>query len=196
MTTAAIYEASPVNRKRRTYAELAVVDEAIVEAIRADHPVTLRGVYYRVVAAGAVDKTEAGYQLVGRQLLKLRRNGVVPYSWITDGTRWVTRPTTWTGFDEMLEDAAASHRRALWHDQPHEVQIFTEKDAISGVILPITERWDVPLGVLRGYASESFAYSMAAAISDVLNGGKTVHVYQLGDHDRPAWTPGGISSAR
>jgi hypothetical protein len=189
--TAAVYGASPVRRRRRTNAELAGVDEAIVDAVRADHPVTLRGVYYRVVSAGAVEKTEKAYQLVGRQLLKLRRSGVVPYSWITDGTRWVTRPTTWTGIDEMLEDAAASYRRALWHDQPHEVQIFTEKDAISGVILPITERWDVPLGVLRGYASESFAHSMAESIRAALDRGKTVHVYQLGDHD-----PSGVDAWR
>jgi hypothetical protein len=167
------------------------VDEAIVDAVRADHPMTLRGVYYRVVSAGAVEKTERAYQLVGRQLLKLRRNGVVPYSWITDGTRWVTRPTTWSGIDEMLEDAAASYRRALWHDQPHEVQVFTEKDAISGVILPITERWDVPLGVLRGYASESFAHSMAESIRAALDRDKTVHVYQLGDHD-----PSGVDAWR
>jgi hypothetical protein len=192
MTTASIYEANPVNRKRRTNAELAVVDEAIVEAIRADHPVTLRGVYYRVVSAGAVDKTEAGYQLVGRQLLKLRRSGVVPYPWITDGTRWVTRPTTWTGIDETLEDAASSYRRALWHDQPHEVQVFTEKDAISGVILPITERWDVPLGVLRGYASVPFAHSVAQSIieSNKFRSGSTF-VYQIGDHD-----PSGVDAWR
>jgi len=117
----------------------------------------LRGVYYRVVSAGAVDKTEASYRLVGRQLLKLRRAGQVPYSWITDGTRWITKPDTWNDLDAMLADAAVSYRRALWRDQGADVHIFTEKDAISGVLLPVTERWDVPLGVLRGYCSESFA---------------------------------------
>ena len=54
----------------------------------------------------------------------------------------------------MLEDAAASYRRMLWHDQAAEVQVYTEKDAVSGVLYPVTAQWDVPLGVLRGYASE------------------------------------------
>jgi hypothetical protein len=49
----------------------------------------------------------------------------LPYPWITDGTWWITKPTTWTELDEMLDDAAASYRRALWHDQPDEMQIFT-----------------------------------------------------------------------
>lgn len=175
---------STVKRTRRSNAQLNDLDAAIVEAVRAEHPVTLRGVYYRVVSVGAVDKTEAGYRVVGRQLLKLRRAYVIPYSWITDGTRWITAPTTWSSLDEMLDDAASSYRRALWHDSPDEVHVFTEKDAISGVILPVTKKWDVPLGVLRGYSSESFAHSVAQDIieSNSARSGVT-YVYQLGDHD-------------
>lgn len=187
MTTEA-YGSSTVNRRRRSNAELASIDEAILHAVIDEHPVSLRGVYYRVVSAGAVDKTELGYRLVGRQLLKLRRASVIPYSWITDGTRWVVRPATHSDVEQMLTDAAASYRRALWHNQPVEVHIFTEKDAITGVIDGVTSTWDVPLGVLRGYCSESFAHSMAEAIDDA---GKPVFVYQLGDHD-----PSGIDAWR
>jgi hypothetical protein len=183
------YGSSTVNRQRRTAAQLAAVDDAIVDAVLADSPVTLRGVYYRVVSAGAVEKTEDGYRLVGRELLKLRRAGRVSYADITDGTRWITRPRTWGHLDQMLEDAALSYRRALWHDQGVEVQVFTEKDAISGVILPVTERYDVPLGVARGYASESFAWSCAQSICDAP--GTHVYVYQLGDHD-----PSGVDAWR
>lgn len=89
----------------------------------------------------------------------------------------------------MLNDAAASYRRSLWHDQAVEVHVFTEKDAISGVLLPVTESWDVPLGVLRGYSSESFAYSVAAAIKGC--GKRAIFVYQLGDHD-----PSGLDAWR
>jgi hypothetical protein len=187
------YGPSTVNRRRRrTDLQLEVIDEAIVAAVEEDHPVTLRGVYYRVVSAGAVDKTENGYRLVGRELIKLRRSGVIPYTRITDGTRWITKPTTWSSIDEMLDDAASSYRRALWHDTADEVMIFTEKDAISGVILPITSRWDVPLGVLRGYSSESFAHSVAESIiySNSRRDGST-YVYQLGDHD-----PSGVDAWR
>jgi hypothetical protein len=70
-----------------------------------------------VVSAGAIDKTEDGYRLVGRELLKLRRSGAIPYDWITDGTRWINKPDSYDDLDQMLEDAAASYRPALWHDQ-------------------------------------------------------------------------------
>lgn len=192
MTAAPAYGSSTVKRIRRTNMELEALDNAIIEAVTMEHPVTLRGVYYRVVSAGAVDKTEAGYRLIGRQLLKLRRSGAVPYSWITDGTRWITKPETHDSVEQMLADAAASYRRALWHDQPVDIHIFAEKDAVSGVLMPVIDEWDVPLGVLRGYSSESFAHSVAEALAGSLRRGKEeVYVYQLGDHD-----PSGLDAWR
>jgi hypothetical protein len=182
----AVYGASPA--KRRTNAELAIVDDAIAAAVNADAPITLRGVYYKVVSAGAVEKTEDGYRLVGRQLLKLRRARRVSYADITDGTRWISKPSSWANLDQMLTDAASSYRRALWRDQGVDVQIFTEKDAISGVVLPVTELYDVPLGVARGYASESFAWSCAQSVCRAPG---DVYVYQLGDHD-----PSGVDAWR
>jgi hypothetical protein len=187
----AVYGASPVKRQRRTKAELATVDDAIIEAVETEHPVTLRGVFYRVVSAGAVEKTEQGYDLTGRELLKLRRAGAIRYDWITDGTRWVNKPDSYDDLSQMLEDAAASYRRALWRDQATEVQIYSEKDAISGVVLPVTRRWDVPLGIVRGYSSETFAWSVAQSIRDAALRGKAVRVYQLGDHD-----PSGVDAWR
>jgi hypothetical protein len=187
----AVYGASPVNRLRRTRAELAAVDDAIIEAVETEHPVTLRGVFYRVVSAGEVEKTEHGYRLIGRELLKLRRAGAIRYDWITDGTRWINKPDSYDDLTQMLEDAAASYRRALWHRQPAEVQIYSEKDAISGVVLPVTHHWDVPLGIVRGYSSESFAWSVAQSIIDAAERGKATHVYQLGDHD-----PSGVDAWR
>ncbi len=186
-----VYGTSTVKRRRRTNGELADVDAAIVAAVEMEHPVTLRGVFYRVVSAGAVEKSELGYRLIGRQLLKLRRAGAVPYSHIADGTRWINKPDTWSGLDKMLEDAAASYRRALWHDQPVEVQVYSEKDAITGVVREVTERWDVPLGITRGYSSESYAWSVAQSVRYAFVRGKRVFIYDLGDHD-----PSGVDAWR
>lgn len=174
------YGASTVKRRRRTTAQLTEIDDVIYAAVEAEHPVSLRGVFYRVVSAGAVDKTENDYRVVGRQLLKLRRAGVVPYWWITDGTRLLRKPRTHHGLEDALNDVSASYRRALWDRQPVEVVILSEKDAISGVILPVTAKWDVELGIVRGYSSETFAYTVA---EDIAHASKPVYLYQLGDHD-------------
>jgi hypothetical protein len=186
------YVPSTVKRTRRTAAALDVLDDAIETAVEQDSPVTLRGVFYRVVSAGGVDKSEAGYRAIGRQLIKLRRSGRVPYSSITDGTRLIQKPESWTAADEMLADAAASYRRSLWHSQDAEVIVMSEKDAISGVVYPVTAAWDVELGITRGYSSETFTHSVAETIIDnYWQRSKTTYVYQLGDHD-----PSGVDAWR
>lgn len=183
-----IYSPRLVKRKRRTDAELQELDTAIVAAVEIEAPVTLRGVYYRVVSAGAVEKTDAGYQVIKRQLLKLRRSGVIPYGDIVDGTRQFTGLRAYDDLDQALDDMAASYRRRLWHDQGVAVVMLTEKDAIRGVVEPRTLHWDVPFGVMRGNASESFLYDMAMRI----RGRRCpVYVYQLGDHD-----PSGVDAWR
>ncbi|CAI7979449.1 conserved hypothetical protein [Frankia sp. Hr75.2] len=174
------YGSSTVKRQRRNSAQLDALDAAIVQVVTEDAPLTLRGVYYRVLSLGAVEKSENDYRAIGRELLKLRRTGVIPYTSITDGTRWIMKPTSWDSLGEMLDDAAASYRRALWHDQPAHVEVYAEKDAIAGILHDVTARWDVPLGVLRGYASESFTWNVAEAIKAQ---GKAAYVYHFGDHD-------------
>lgn len=191
MTTDEVYGSRPVKRSRPTRGELKTVDDAIVEAARVEHPVSLRGIYYRVVSAGAVPKTEAAYKQVSRELVKLRAAGTVPYSWITDGTRLLRKPRSYRDVEAMLDDVAASYRKMLWYDAPVEVIVLSEKDAISGTILPITAKYDVELGIVRGYSSVTFAYSVAETVKENTSIGKTTFIYQIGDHD-----PSGVDAWR
>jgi hypothetical protein len=181
-----VYRTSPLNgqRHRRTNAELAEIDDAIYEIAEAEEPVTVRGLFYRVVSRGLVPKTDKdknnGYAVVQREALKMRRRGDLPYGWITDGTRLTYRPDTWSSAQAALENTAQMYRRALWIDQDVHVEVWVEKDAISGVVYPVTAQYDVPLMVSRGYSSETFLWSTAEDINDE---GKPAVIYQLGDHD-------------
>lgn len=185
--TTKVYGASTAKRGRSTKQELESLDETIMELLFEEHPATLRGTFYRVVSAGAVEKSDAGYRKVGRQVLKLRRAGRLPYSWITDGTRYVVRPRTWADAESAVREVSRTYRRMLWQYQPTDVQLFTEKDAITGVIEDVCDEWDVPIGVLRGYASDSFAWRVA----EFLPPEKVTVMYQLGDHD-----PSGVDAWR
>lgn len=165
---------------RLTKPEMARLHDAIYAAAELEHPITLRGVFYRVVSAGESPKSKAAYDRIGREVLKMRREGRLPYSWIADGTRWTRKPKTHRDLESALEDTRALYRRRLWDNQADEVQIFSEKDAITGVIYPVTAEWDVPLCVVRGFSSETYLYSIAESIKDAK---WPVYFYQLGDHD-------------
>jgi hypothetical protein len=184
------YETSALNghRHRRTNDELAQIDRAILDVAEAENPVTVRGLFYRVMSLGLVPKTERGYYVVQRQTLKLRRAGVLPYGWITDGTRLRLKPLTWSSTQAALENTAKMYRRDLWIDQDVHVEIWTEKDAIRGVVYPVTEEYDVPLMISRGYSSETFLHDTAEEINAI---GKDSVIYQLGDHD-----PSGVDAWR
>lgn len=165
---------------RRTRLEMDVVRDAIYDVLDDQHPATVRGVYYQVVSAGAVPKTEAQYKTVVRLLVEMRANGTIPYTWIADATRWMRKPRTYSSLGSMLDHTVATYRRALWDDQDTYVEVWLEKEALAGVISAVTGPWDVPLMVTRGYPSLSFMYSAAETIKAA---NKPTHLYYLGDHD-------------
>jgi hypothetical protein len=117
----------------------------------------------------------------------MRRSGVLPYGWLADNTRWQRKPTTFTGVEEALAETARTYRKALWADSSAYVEIWLEKDALSGVVYPITSQFDVPLMVARGYASLSFLHSAAEYIDDL---DVPTFIYHLGDFD-----PSGVNAA-
>lgn len=186
--TVPVYAASRIRRYRRTGAELALIYDAIYRISEADEPMTLRGLFYRLVSDGLIPKQENEYDKTGRYLLKLRREGIVPYDWIADSTRWMRKPRTYGSLEEALAHTAHTYRRAVWDDQPSYVELWCEKDTLAGALYQETEPWDVPLLVCRGFTSETYVYSAAEAIRAY---DRPTCIYLLTDHD-----PSGVAIAR
>jgi hypothetical protein len=148
-------------------------------------PMTVRGLFYCVEMAGIVPKSEAGYGEVANQVLQMRRRGVLPYGFIADHTRWVRKPQTFTGLQAYFEHGRQAYRRAVWDEQQVYIECWAEKDAIAGILSDVTNEWDVPLLVCRGYSSETFVYSAAEAIKAQ---SKPALLYYFGD-----WDPSGVN---
>jgi hypothetical protein len=183
-----VYRASPIKRSRRSKAEIARIRDTIYAVLENERPMTVRQVFYQLVTLGVIDKTEAEYKrTVCRLLTRMRTDGVIPYGWISDNTRWMRKPRTYSGLDAALETTARAYRKSLWDEQDAYVEIWCEKDALAGVIYRITEKWDVPLMVTRGYSSLSFLYEAAQAMPT----DKPIHLYYLGDFD-----PSGVDAER
>lgn len=145
-------------------------------------PMTTRGIFYNCENRfHVVPKTEAGYGKVQRQVLAMRRAGVLPYSFIADHTRWIRKPTTYTGLEAYFDEGRKAYRRAIWDTQADYVEVWCEKDAIAGILCDVTDSWDVPLLVVRGYTSETFAHNAAENIKQI---GKVAHIYYFGDWDK------------
>ncbi len=167
---------------------MAIRFEALIRIVNEVCPCSVRQVYYQATVHEVVDKTEAGYDKVQRALVTLRRTGRVPYRSITDNTRWQIRPTTFTSIEHALAETTRLYRRAVWDDVDAYVEVWLEKDALAGVVHPITDAYDVPLMVARGFSSISFLHS---ASEDIAALKKPAYIYHLGDHD-----PSGVDAGR
>jgi hypothetical protein len=113
--------------------------------------------------------------------LTLRRAGRLAYRHIADLTRWMRKPTTFDSVEEALQETARLYRKALWRDAAARIEIWCEKDALAGVIYPVTAMYDVPLMVARGFASETFCFEAIEAHAGDPRG---YVVGYLGDLDR------------
>jgi len=184
---AAVYGTSQIKRRKRsTKAEVEQRREALLEIIAAGRPMTVRQVFYQATVHGLVEKAESGYSKVQTDLTLKRRAGDLSYDWLADNTRWQRKPTTFDSVEEALQETARLYRKALWNEIDAYVEIWLEKDALSGVIYPITSMFDVPLMVARGYASLSFLHSAAEYINTLT---VPAYIYHLGDFD-----PSGVNA--
>jgi hypothetical protein len=176
----AVYAASRIKRGRSTKAEILSRRQALYEIVDEQKPMTVRQVFYQATVRGIVEKAETGYDKVQRDLVEMRRDGMLPYGWLADNTRWQRKPTTYGSIEQALRETARLYRRDLWTDAGRHVEIWLEKDALAGVIYPVTDLYDVPLMVARGYSSLSFLHEAAEYISSL---DVPSHIYHLGDYD-------------
>ncbi len=176
----AIYGAGHIKRTRATKTEMEARYDALFDIVEAAQPTGIRFVYYKATTQGLVPKTDTGYAKVQRAILHLRRTGRIPWDWIVDTNRWMRKPETWGSVDEMLADAAASYRRALWRDSRVVVEVWCESESVAGVLFPVTEKWDVPLYPVKGQTSDSFAYGAAQIYRRDL---RPIVIYYVGDCD-------------
>jgi hypothetical protein len=183
---APVYQASPIKRHRATKAEVERRRASLFEIVKAMRPMTVRQVFYQASVRGLVEKTEAGYTKVQTDLVVMRRAGDLPYDWLADNTRWQRKPPTFNSVEQALNDTARIYRKALWADADAYVEVWLEKDALAGVVLPITALYDVPLMVARGYASLSFLHNAAEYIGQL---DVPVFIYHFGDFD-----PSGVNA--
>ena len=185
----ASYRTSAIKRARRTKTDMEGLRKALASIIEQHQPVTCRQAFYLAVSAGIVEKTEVQYRgTVCRMLADMRREGVIPWHWIVDFTRVMRKPPSFASVEHALRSTATFYRRDLWRSLPVRVEIWSEKESLTGVLYPVTHEYNVPLMPTRGYPSLSFLY---AAADEIREAGKPTFIYYFGDHD-----PSGVDIPR
>ena len=186
MTVYPVNGARTIKRSRRTKAEVDELREALRKIVMENEPVTVRGVFYLASSAGLIPKDDTkGYRPVQRELLKMRREGIIPWGYITDGSRTVYGLNRYGSLESYAQQVALNYRRDYWHGSPEYVEIWLEKEALRGVISPVViDEFGLDLFVTKGQPSATYLYEAA---EDISLSGRPTFVYVLSDHD-----PGGL----
>lgn len=161
--------------------------DTILEDFRGQgYVLTLRQLYYQLVARDIIPNNVKEYNNLGRVVSKGRLVGLIDWDMIEDRIRVPVRNTHWRTGSEILHAAANGFYMNRWESQEKHVEVWCEKDAVSNIIEPVCRKWDVLFMANRGYASQSAmycAYRRYGVVSGVL-------IY-LGDHD-----PSGMDMTR
>src|SRR5919108_4691061 len=153
--------------------------EVAVEILTAHHPMTVRQVYYQLVSRQVIQNNRGQYQAVSTALVDARKDGVIPWDWIEDRLRRPRRVSMWDSLNEFAEDALRAYRRNVWDTQPTYLEVWLEKDALSGIFQDILRGYGVTLNVGRGYDGWDSIYKVARRLGT----GEGITILYFGDFD-------------
>jgi len=143
--------------------------------------VTLRQLYYQLVTRLVISNKSNEYHKLSSTLTKARYTGHIDWDAVEDRVRIPEIPSTFRNVGHLLQVAAKSYQLDRWQDQEYYIELWTEKDALSSVITPITEKYQVTFCVNRGYTSASSMYESAQRLS--MQEDKKLVILYLGDFD-------------
>jgi len=153
--------------------------EAMYAKAEAAHPITGRGIGYKLFTAGLIPSmARAEMQRVYRLLKEARERGHIPWGWIVDETRSIERTSTWANPAAYASCVARSYRRDFWNQQPVRCEVWSEKGTVRGVLEPVLDQYAVGFRVMHGFSG-------ATTIHDVSqdDDGRKLIVLYVGDFD-------------
>lgn len=153
--------------------------EAMYAAAEAAQPITGRGIGYKLFTAGLIPSmATTEMQKVYRLLRIAREQGDIPWEWIVDETRELERVSTWSDPEDYAECVARGYRRDFWDQQPHRIQVWSEKGTVRGVLKPVLNTYAVGFLPVHGFSSATVAHDVAED-----DDGRDLIVLYVGDYD-------------
>lgn len=166
-------------------------NEIIAEYEDQGFDLTLRQLYYQMVARDIIKNNQKEYKRLGSVINDARLAGLIDWDRINDLTRELRSISHWETPADIIDSAAASFRLDKWSDQKHRVEVWVEKDALRNVVERACTALDVPYFSCRGYVSQSEMWAAAQRFVRYSRAGQSSIIIHLGDHD-----PSGIDMSR
>lgn len=167
--------------------------EVIIEDYQAQgFTLSVRQLYYQLVARDIIPNTEQSYKRIASILNDARLAGLIDWDAIEDRNRDIEVRSRWPSGKSVVESAARGFHMDMWDTQTHRLFVIVEKAALAGVLGGICRHYDVPLLAARGYPSVSIVRELVMDhIMPAMMADQIPCILHLGDHD-----PSGIDMTR
>lgn len=178
----------------RSKTHLQVVEQAnriIAEYMRQGFTLTLRQLYYQFVSRDLIPNNAKEYKRLGSIINDARLAGLIDWHALEDRTRNLEALPHWSSPADLVRACADQFRIDRWEDQPHRVEVWIEKDALTGIIEGVCREFDVPFFSCRGYTSQSEMWQAGQRLMRYRKRGQMPVILHFGDHD-----PSGIDMTR
>lgn len=133
------------------HAKTQEIIDAAYQVLEDHHPMTLRQVFYRLVSGQVLENTRGQYQALSRALVAARQEDLIPWGWLEDRLRRPREVSMWGDLPDFADTAVQAYRLDTWATQPGYLEVWLEKDALSGIFEAILDPYGVTLNVGRGY---------------------------------------------
>src|SRR5262249_1614394 len=117
--------------------------DVALEVLGANHPMTVRQVYYQLVSRQVIKNNRSQYQAVSNLLVEARKDGPCPWEWVEARLRRPRSVSMWTDLTDFLNTVRHAYRRDVWDNQPVYLECWVEKDALSGIFEDVLDRYGV-----------------------------------------------------
>jgi hypothetical protein len=161
-----------------------LIDQAKEILAQYDGRITLRQLYYRLVATHKIDNNMKEYKRLVMAMSDARvKSRQIPFTAFEDKGRsfnghygrWTNTPdSVYESAEENFESAeedfkasAGNFRLPAWHGQRVYVEVWCEKDALTNVFEPVCRRNSVVYGAAKGQPSLSWLYEASERIQSM-----------------------------
>lgn len=141
--------------------EKAKLAEQVVADLEDYLPVTLRQVFYRLVAAGHIPNTRSSYNMLSVLITNMRHEGTIAWEDIADNHRRFSEKRGWEDQQEYVsawaDQCMDNYERCLVQGQPVYLELWVEKDALAAVFERVAYPYCMRVVTNKGFSSSTFA---------------------------------------
>lgn len=172
-----------INFQAKTLKVIEAANQIIASYQAQGFKLTLRQLYYQFVSRDLIANKQTEYKRLGGIIDQGRKAGLIDWSAIEDRTRNLEKSSVWSSPQSILSAVADQYAEDWWLSQDSYVEVWIEKDALTGVIEPVCGEYQVPYFACRGYVSQSEMYDAAQRLKKIGRSGRAPIILHLGDHD-------------